>query len=110
MTSRNKIIPGSYTLDHYQSNALDTAKVRNLNYAILGLVGEAGEIANCFKKIERDNLDPDQVDITHERMREELGDVLWYVALIATELDTCLSDIALDNILKLRRRYHPTAQ
>lgn len=74
-----------------------------LVYPILGLVGEAGEIANKAKKIARDkggNMDTVAQDDAHA----ELGDVLWYVSAMATELDTELSDVGSSNLDKLSSR------
>lgn len=74
-----------------------------LVYPILGLVGEAGEIANKAKKIARDNggqMDTEAV----EDIEKELGDIGWYFAAIATELRTKLSVIASANISKLFSR------
>lgn len=79
-----------------------------LSYATLGLVGEAGEIANKAKKVIRDNggVVSDEVRV---KLADELGDVLWYVAMLAIELDVKLSDIAERNIAKLKlRKQHDT--
>lgn len=69
------------------------------NYA-LGVAGEAGEVADEIKKIvyHGHNLNIDY-------LRVELGDVLHYVAGLATMLDTNLEDIAKQNISKLEARY-----
>lgn len=72
-------------------------------YTSLGLVGEAGEIANKAKKIIRD----DAGNLTAERKQDlaaELGDVLWYAAQLATELRVSLDEVALSNLDKLRAR------
>lgn len=70
---------------------------------ILGLTGEAGEVADKFKKIIRDKdgrlLDDDRLAII-----KELGDVLWYVASIARYLDVPLSEVAERNVEKLEDR------
>lgn len=94
------------TLDDYQNAALETAKYGDQNaleYTILGLVGEAGEIANKYKKVLRDDG-----GILSETKRVELGaeigDVLWYVAALSKELGFPLDNIAIDNIAKLRSR------
>lgn len=70
---------------------------------LLGLSGEAGEVAEKFKKIIRDQ----NGQITPENKAEiqkELGDVLWYLATIARYLDIPLEDIAITNIEKLSSR------
>ena len=69
-------------------------------YASLGLAGEAGEFANKIKKVLRDT----NGEISDELLKDlskELGDVLWYVATCATELDLHFDNIAKDNIAKL---------
>jgi len=66
----------------------------------LGLTGESGEVADLIKKwIGHDH----PLDL--EKLRKELGDVLWYIAAIADNFHIDLSDIAVTNILKLRSRY-----
>jgi len=72
-------------------------------YATLGLVGEAGEVAEKVKKIVRNKqgalADTDKVELA-----KELGDVLWYVAELASCLDLNLDDIARLNLTKLQDR------
>ena len=90
----------------YQKLTQKTAnypKELGLNYATLGLVGEAGEVANKVKKIIRD----DNNILTEERRKQlnfEIGDILWYCSQLATELDLNLENIAIDNIKKLNDR------
>ena len=75
----------------------------NLNYPILGLCGEAGELANKWKKVIRDDggiLTPE----TRARLIDELGDVLWYVGCIANELEVMLDEVYLLNDHKLLSR------
>jgi NTP pyrophosphatase (non-canonical NTP hydrolase) len=74
-----------------------------LAYPALGLAGEAGEIAEHAKKAIRD----DGGSVSEERraaMSKELGDVLWYVAQIASELGLELEDVARENLEKLSSR------
>jgi NTP pyrophosphatase (non-canonical NTP hydrolase) len=74
-----------------------------LAYPSLGLAGEAGEVAEHAKKAIRD----DAGQVSEERraaMAKELGDVLWYVAQIASELDLDLDEIADTNLQKLLSR------
>lgn len=91
-------------LDEYQERANDTAIYpEGLNYPILGLAGEAGELCNKYKKILRDKEgEADVADM--DELAKELGDVLWYVAQIATELDTDLETVARENLMKLEDR------
>ena len=95
------------TFNEYQDEAMSTAiypyKGANLSYPVLGLCGEAGEVAEHAKKVLRD----DEGVITDARvdsMVKELGDVLWYVAAVAHELGVDLDYIANMNILKLKSR------
>lgn len=94
------------TFDEYATKAKSTAvypKLSGLNYLALGVAGEAGEVADQVKKMIRD----DASTLTGPRqakLRAELGDVLWYVAMMATELGIPLSDIAQGNLDKLADR------
>lgn len=75
----------------------------SLTYPVLGLTGEAGEVAEHAKKIIRDDegvLTPER----REAMSRELGDVLWYLAQLATELELDLDEIAQANLEKLLSR------
>jgi len=70
---------------------------------LLGLVGEAGEIAEKFKKIYRDQagvMTPEN----EKNMVKELGDVLWYVSVVCTYLGISLQEVAELNIEKLQDR------
>lgn len=83
--------------------AIYPSRGANIEYPALGLAGEAGEIANQVKKIGRD----DDYEITEERRQaliDELGDVLWYAAAMAHELDVSLADVARFNVDKLAGR------
>ncbi len=94
-------------LDVYQKLAMRTNKdmgnkERQLEYAILSLCGEAGEMANLLKKKAYHN----KPNIGHQEFKEELSDVLWYVACICDALNVNLSEIAEVNIEKLEKRYN----
>lgn len=72
-------------------------------YPTLGLANEAGEVAGKVKKIFRDRggvITPED----REALKYELGDVLWYLAQICTELDLTLEEVAAANIEKLFSR------
>ncbi len=91
----------------YQKISRQTAIYPNLNnnfiYPTLGLCGETGEVAEKIKKIIRDNSGvADQARI--DDIKKELGDVLWYLAQVATELNLSLDDIAQTNLKKLQER------
>jgi NTP pyrophosphatase (non-canonical NTP hydrolase) len=103
--------PGAHTigwmqLSEYQRLSRRTAEYPRdawLAYPSLGLAGEAGEVAEHAKKAIRD----DRGAVTDERrlaMASELGDVLWYVAQLASELGLELEDIARANLEKLSSR------
>lgn len=71
-----------------------------LIYGAIGLTGEAGEVADCIKKYMFHGHDLNREDIL-----KELGDVLWYVALICDTLDTTMDEVMEKNIDKLLKRY-----
>jgi NTP pyrophosphatase (non-canonical NTP hydrolase) len=92
----------------YQRRASHTAiyptdGLNGLLYTSLGLVSEAGEVAGKVKKILRDNNSV-MTDERKEQLIDELGDVLWYCAMIANELKTNLGAVAARNIDKLEDR------
>lgn len=94
-------------VNDYQQAALRTAAPRTkhneLFHLLLGLVGETGEIAEKAKKIVRDHeSDFSQWDI--EDLKKELGDSLWYIAVIADYFDVTLEEVARLNIAKLADR------
>lgn len=97
--------------DEYQCAAERTAiypharerHIEGLIYTVLGLVGEAGELANRFKKVLRDDEGILAFD-TKKLLLKELGDCLWYCAMIASELDLNLSEVAQMNLDKLAVR------
>ena len=94
-------------LNTYQTSALQTAiypnKGTNFPYPALGLAGEAGEVADKLKKVIRDN-DGVLTDPVRDAVAKELGDVMWYVAVLAYELDYDLETIAQNNLDKLFSR------
>ena len=93
--------------NEYQTGALQTAIYPNMGqnfiYPALGLVGEAGEVAEKVKKIIRDG-DGTLTDPDREKIAKELSDVCWYVAVLAYELDFTLEEIMQLNLDKLRSR------
>lgn len=94
------------TLNEYQDQAEETAlypKEWGLQYTALGLVGEAGEVANKVKKVIRDKGGVVDMDAARD-LKDELGDVLWYVANLASEINYHLDDVAADNLRKLADR------
>jgi NTP pyrophosphatase (non-canonical NTP hydrolase) len=75
----------------------------NIVYPTLGLAGEAGEVAEKVKKLLRDD-DGVMSEERREALAGELGDVLWYVAQVATEAGLDLEEIAQGNLDKLLSR------
>lgn len=75
----------------------------NLAYPVLGLSGEAGEVADKVKKIIRDHNGKITKELKDEIIKE-LGDVLWYLAALASELNVSLENVAEMNIHKLQDR------
>ena len=91
------------TFEEYQDESRKTAIFppgRSLEYLFLGICGETGEIAEKAKKIIRDG-NGIMTDEDREAFKKELGDVLWYISQIATELDFTLEEVATDNLDKL---------
>ena len=93
--------------NQYQAEAKKTAVYpdigRNYIYPTLGLANEAGEVGGKVKKVIRDRggiMD----EVAREDIAKELGDVLWYIAQLATELGVSLEDIANHNLAKLQSR------
>ena len=94
-------------LNAYQAAARLTALYpdagSNPIYPTLGLTGEAGEVADKVKKVLRDRAGHFDDEVRAE-IALELGDVLWYVAQLASELGYELDDVANQNLKKLRDR------
>lgn len=103
------------TFDEYQKAAHATAIYPSevaLAYVTMGLVGEAGEIANKVKKVYRDGDSDVRAEFTargDESLAKELGDVLWYCAELATVIGVNLGDVAANNIAKLQSRQQRNA-
>jgi NTP pyrophosphatase (non-canonical NTP hydrolase) len=92
--------------NEYQVQTKTTAiypEDKGLIYTALGLCSEAGEVADKIKKSIRDKGgDLDEADLLG--LKKELGDVLWYVACLSSELGFSLQDVAEGNLDKLRSR------
>lgn len=78
-------------LTNFEANILNVA---------MGIVGESGELADLLKKMvfHRHSFDTGKV-------REEIGDVLWYLSALCTLWNVNLGDVMRENVEKLRRRY-----
>jgi NTP pyrophosphatase (non-canonical NTP hydrolase) len=94
-------------LNTYQEGARRTARYPNVGenpiYPTLGLCGESGEVADKVKKVLRDHDGVFSEEI-RQALKLELGDVLWYVAQLASELGFGLEEIASANLDKLASR------
>lgn len=102
--SQSATRPFRQTFDGYQmmadrTGAAHTPTMRMV-VAALGLAGESGEVADLVKKAVGHGH-----TLNKEKVAEELGDILWYIASMASALGIALSDIAHDNLEKLRKRY-----
>ncbi len=89
--------------DRYQYEASFTMlpSAANYQYLITGLAAEAGEVAGVYAKHVRDET---KVNDMRDKLTKELGDVLWFVAMLAELSDVDLAAIAEQNIEKLKSR------
>ncbi len=96
------------TFDEYQKKAIVTNlakedRFKELMQQVLGLADEAGEVQSIFKKWIRDQ-DADFDALDTDNLAKELGDILWYIAVVAHDLGISLDAVAAKNIEKLRSR------
>lgn len=94
------------TFKDYQEKAVETAIYgtgSKIIYPALGLANEAGEVLGKIKKVLRDK-DGMFTPETNQIIGDEIGDVLWYIAALARDLNLSLEDIANRNIAKLLDR------
>ena len=98
-------------LDSYQREALGTDRIPacgdgendlSLIVPMLGLAGETGQLLSEYKKHLRDG---EAHRLFKERVSEELGDLLWYIANVASKFDLSLGEIAAVNLKKVRARW-----
>ena len=87
-------------LDTYQRAAIRTVQNAEAVQLVLELVTEAAEVADLHKKARRKGIQPDR-----NRIKDELGDVLWGVATLAAAHGLTLSEVAAYNVSKLVERY-----
>lgn len=98
-------------LNEYQKKARETAMYprmgNNYIYPTLGLAGEAGEVVEKIKKLMRNEgiETPDKLPVEkRDEIVKEMGDVLWYLSQLASELDIPFDVVAARNIEKLASR------
>jgi len=103
-------------MNKYQKKCRETAVYpdaltdsnKELTHLTLGLCGEAGEVANKVKRIERRQLMLFRTTEDCRDIAEELGDTLWYLARLADALGFDLDDIMSQNLKKTQKRYMET--
>ena len=102
-----------FSLDDYQDRCGDTANypeagtgsITAITYCVLGLAGEAGEVADKWKKVLRgDHGDGVVPQVIKDLMGKEVGDTTWYAARLSIELGIRFSRVAQDNLDKLASR------
>ncbi|OIN85550.1 MAG: nucleotide pyrophosphohydrolase [Anaerolineae bacterium CG1_02_58_13] len=91
----------------YQKRSRATAQYPSIGhpviYPVLGLANEAGEVAGKIKKVFRDKGGEISAEMRNA-LQAELGDVLWYLAQVCTELDISMDEVAESNLAKLLDR------
>ena len=95
------------TPDKYEDLAGQTAifsKEKALEYLALGMTSEAGEVAGKVKKLIRDGDDVEGFEMKKIAIASEIGDVLWYCAMMAKEVGVPLNTIMQENLKKLHGR------
>ena len=105
----DSIDTATVTMDGYQNAARSYAiypEQRGIEYTVLGLTSEAGEVAGKVKKQIRDGSKwtGEQMEDHRQAVIDELGDVLWYAAELAHQLNITLGEVAARNIWKLAGR------
>ena len=111
LNDMQKEIDNMIDMDNYQTESLKTAVYpagQGKLYTVLGLANEAGEVAGVVKKIIRQDVylpscltEEENDKMNQEKIKAELGDVLWYLAAVAKEYNLKLSDVAQYNLDKL---------
>lgn len=106
-------------MNDYQTAARKTAMGNSLDHFVMGLAEEAGEVAGVMKRFHRGDekyggqtivkdgklvISTDLSDDAKHKLMDEIGDVLWYIAMIADELEVPLEFVAQHNINKLADR------
>jgi NTP pyrophosphatase (non-canonical NTP hydrolase) len=86
--------------DAVKRTCVTTGPEDTIKLALIGLIGELGEIADPLKK---HFWQGHEVDKSH--LQEEIGDLMWYLATLCNGLEVSLSETLIQNIGKLFRRY-----
>ena len=95
----------SLRFDLFPGGNADAPASVNMLVPLMGLVGEAGALVADYKKMLRD---PGHGSLHRSLMLEELGDLMWYVAVLASRYGLSLNEVAQNNILKCKNRWCPT--
>jgi len=98
----------SLNFEEYQKLSRKTAiypgRDKNFIFPALGLAGETGEVIERIKKVIRDKKKIEEKD--KEEIKKELGDVLWYLSQLASELNLSLEEIAQENLKKIAEKFN----
>lgn len=87
-------------LDYYQTQAENSRlPTVDLEYLLMGFIGEVGEVYSLLAKNIRD-----ETDFEPEKIKKELGDCLWFLATISNDFGLSLDDVAKANLEKLLSR------
>lgn len=93
-------VKSSLTFNEYQQQADNTRlPTADLEYLLMGFVGEVGEVYSILAKSIRDETDWDE-----DKLKKELGDCLWFIATISADFGLALNDVAQSNLDKLNSR------
>lgn len=92
-------------IKEFQKNSIrtlnmDLTKEQLLSNMVMGIAGESGEVADVIKKHLYQGHD---LDVAH--LKEEIGDVMFYIVNLANVLELDMQEVLEDNINKLRKRY-----
>ena len=89
--------------NEFQDLAMSTRlESANLLYALMGLVGEVGEVYSLLAKGIRDGVEDEEA--FRDKVKKELGDVLWFVAAICEDMDYTMDECAEAVVKKLKDR------
>lgn len=96
-------------LSQFQRESMNTrmylAQEQNkIMYPALGLAGEAGEVCDAIKKWMRGGSKQEEFEVLQKKVTEEMGDLLWYMAALATDMNINLDVVAMTNRQKLEER------
>lgn len=88
-----------------KSTATYAKQTPNWLYSILGLPGEVGEICEKLKKLVHKDPSGYIPDVLKEEIKKEIGDALWYLADLCSQLGISFEDVAQTNVAKLKKRF-----